>query len=69
MNYYYDPILGLSYTNYGEIILMDIAAIPSDMTIEKVMEIWKETKHLVLYSQPFESSIKVINKITSNFIK
>lgn len=41
LNYYYDPILGLQYTNLSEVVLLDLSSIPelpTDLVLKMFME-------------------------------
>jgi|GEM_PF-5079102 len=41
MNFYYDPILGLQYTDLGVYLEIDVCTIPSDFNIEEFIDTWK----------------------------
>ena len=41
MNFYYDPILGLQYTDLGVYLEIDICTIPSDFNVEEFIKMWE----------------------------
>lgn len=64
MNFYYDPILGLQYTNLDSAIILDIEAIPPSLfDFEKWMWYLKEMG--VGMFQPLEDcSVEITGQIT-----
>lgn len=65
LNYYYDPILGLQYDYLGEIIILDIEAIPDDIKfdIDQWIKYLKETK-LYLLEATNTPAFEIVGKIT-----
>jgi hypothetical protein len=67
MNFYYDPIRGLQYTNLGELFLIDLNVIPNDFNVEKFIKEWQ--KWATFNWIPLkESQIRTVGRITTDFI-
>lgn len=66
MNFHYDPILGLQYSNLGFHIELDIAQIPKDFNfnIKKYFDIIQQQGIMIIDSKNIE--YKTYSKITSN---
>jgi len=43
LNFYYHPILGLQYTCLDDLFEIDIAMIPQEFDVEKIITIMKQT--------------------------
>lgn len=65
LNYYYDVILGLQYTYLGEMIILDIEAIPEDIKfdVDQWIKYLKETKSYLLESTN-TPTFETVGKIT-----
>lgn len=65
LNYYYDPILGLQYNYLGEMIILDIEAIPNDIKFDadQWIKYLKETKLYLLESKN-APAFEIVGKIT-----
>jgi len=65
LNYYYDVILGLQYTYLGEIVILDIEAIPEDIKfdVDQWIKYLKETK-LYLLESTNTPAFEIVGKIT-----
>jgi len=65
MNFYYDPILGLQYTNLHPTIILDIAVIPKDLDIKQFLKEWQESYNLFWDTEiNYYPQIEVIGNIT-----
>ena len=58
LNYYYDPILGLQYTNLSGIVSLDLSSIP-ELPIDLVLKIFMEQG--VQFLENIEAVYHIVN--------
>lgn len=70
MNFYYDPILGLTYQCVDPMVWFDINMIPEQMDLARLIALTRQQGIMVVNSAVEEYKVTDIrHKITSNFLK
>ena len=67
MNFYYDPILGLCYTDWKPIMVIDMTEIPKTVDLGNFIKRWKQQSVLMVNSKELHSNVITFG-ITTKYI-